>query len=225
MSFHLLWSLFRAGEDLEAVHETTGERASHSTPYFPRTTILSPSEPEPLTMYFLVVALRLFADRDPTRLVGVRARSDGSGPRALLSLLSVGRNLLSQGPHHAQDSRLCRESTRARTREKNALLRAKNLVLKPHFTFEQNLRAVSELPAFPLSEARRASLAARGQLYTLVGRRELDESDLLYFGDSCASSTVCGTSSCRVRRVLFHSCLFRSVRLQNPLLSRENSSS
>ncbi|GAA5865071.1 hypothetical protein JCM3774_002122 [Rhodotorula dairenensis] len=26
ISFHLLWSLFRAGEDLEAVHETTGER-------------------------------------------------------------------------------------------------------------------------------------------------------------------------------------------------------
>lgn len=107
MSFHLLWSLFRAGQDLEAVHETTGERASHAH--------RDPTDDAPLTLNRSPLA-----DRDPTRLVGVRSRSDGSGPRPVLPLLSVGRNLLSQGPHHAKDPRLCRESTRARAIVKNA---------------------------------------------------------------------------------------------------------
>ena len=176
MSFHLLWSLFRAGQDLEAVHETTGERASHAH--------RDPTDDAPLTLNRAAPA-----DRDPTRLVGVRTGSDGSGPRPVLPLLSVGRNLLSQGPHHAKDPRLCRESPRARIREKTLLQTTAKLVL-----ILNHIRVRPEPPrgqrAAGVSAVRRAkskSSSSRAALHSCELLANSTDPSYFCFGDSCSS--------------------------------------
>lgn len=116
MSFHLLWSLFRAGQDLEAVHETTGER----------------------------IAIRL----DSWAYV-----QEAMGRALALSC------------HFYQWAGTCYHKVPITRKIRDFV----------------NLRAVNELPAFPLSDARRASLAARGQLYTLYAGQVHAEYEGFFF--------------------------------------------